>query len=85
MAYIQPDSPLMKMSSNEKKAGMTTAEKAKYKRETGGTLKSPQPEGGSRKKSYCARSAGIKKCKNPDEKGMCPNDYSRRKWKCGKK
>jgi len=32
--------------------------------------------------AYCARSAGIKKCKNPP----CPNDLSRKKWKCrGKK
>lgn len=32
--------------------------------------------------SYCARSAGIKKCKNPP----CPNDLSRKAWGCqGKK
>lgn len=32
--------------------------------------------------AYCARSAKIKKCKNPP----CANDLSRKKWKCvGKK
>ncbi len=32
--------------------------------------------------AYCARSAGIPKCKKPP----CPNDLSRKKWKCkGKK
>lgn len=32
--------------------------------------------------AYCARSAGIKKCKNPP----CANDLSRKKWRCrGKK
>jgi hypothetical protein len=32
--------------------------------------------------AYCARSAGIKKCKNPP----CANTLSRKKWKCrGKK
>lgn len=32
--------------------------------------------------AYCARSAGIPKCKNPP----CANDLSRAKWKCvGKK
>ena len=32
--------------------------------------------------AYCSRSAGIKKCANPP----CPNDLSRKKWKCrGKK
>ena len=28
--------------------------------------------------AYCARSAGIKKCKNPP----CANTLSRKKWKC---
>lgn len=28
--------------------------------------------------AYCARSAKIKKCKNPP----CANDLSRKKWKC---
>lgn len=32
--------------------------------------------------NYCARSSGIKKCKNPP----CPNDLSRAAWGCvGKK
>jgi len=32
--------------------------------------------------AYCARSAGIKKCKE----GPCPNDLSRQAWGCvGKK
>lgn len=38
--------------------------------------------GTSKGDSYCARSAGIKKCKNPP----CANDLSRKRWKCkGKK
>ena len=60
----------------------TQKDRDKYNRETGSNLKPPQPKGGSRKKSYCARSAGIKKCKNPDKNGDCPNDIARRKWKC---
>ena len=28
--------------------------------------------------AYCARSSGIKKCKNPP----CANKLSRKKWKC---
>tara|TARA_R110000744_G_C18976061_1_gene518707 strand:+ start:283 stop:552 length:270 start_codon:yes stop_codon:yes gene_type:complete len=62
--------------------GMSAKERAAYNRETGGDIKAPQPEGGPRKKSYCARSAGIKKCQDPDENGDCPNDIARRKWKC---
>lgn len=60
----------------------TQADRDKYNRETGSNLKPPQPEGGSRRDSYCARSAGIPKCKNPDKNGDCPNDIARRKWNC---
>lgn len=61
----------------------TQSDRDKYRRENpDSNLKDPQPEGGSRKKSYCARSAGIKKCKDPDKNGDCPNDIARRKWKC---
>lgn len=64
------------------KGGMSAKERKAYNNETGGDIKAPQPEGGPRKKSYCARSAGIKKCKDPDENGDCPNDIARRNWKC---
>jgi len=63
-------------------AGMSAAERKTYNNETGGNVKAPQPGGGSRKKSYCARSAGIKKCQDPDKNGDCPNDIARRNWKC---
>jgi len=63
-------------------AGMSASERKTYNNKTGGNLKAPQPGGGSRKKSYCARSAGIKKCKDPDKNGDCPNDIARRNWKC---
>ena len=61
----------------------TQADRDKYRAENPDSdLKDPQPEGGSRRDSYCARSAGIPKCKNPDKNGDCPNDIARRKWKC---
>ena len=62
------------MSSPERvrkaKGGLSKAEREKMNRETGSNLKAPQPEGGPRKDSYCARSAGIKKCKDPDSNGI---------------
>jgi|TARA_B110000902_G_C13782276_1_gene388759 hypothetical protein len=64
------------------KAGMSAAERKAYNNKTGGNLQAPQPEGGARKVNYCARSAGIKKCKDPDKNGDCPNDIARRNWKC---
>ena len=80
MAYVQSKSPFLR--TKPYKAGMSAAEREEYNRETGGNLQAPQPEGGARKRSYCARSAGIKKCKNPEKNGDCPNDIARRKWKC---
>ena len=40
-------------------AGLTAKGRAKYNRETGSNLKAPQPEGGPRKKSFCARMSGM--------------------------
>ena len=39
--------------------------------------KTPKP-GTAKGDAYCARSAGIKKCKDEP----CPNDLSRKRWKC---
>ena len=89
------DSPLSKLRkttrgkgrhflSAEEGAGMTAAGRAAYNRETGGNLKAPQPKGGKRKKSYCARSLGQMKkhrvnCKKTPKKRICA---ARRRWKC---
>jgi hypothetical protein len=54
-------------------AGLTAKGRAKYNRETGSNLKAPQPEGGPRKRSFCARSRSWK-----GERGLA----ARRRWKC---
>ena len=76
------ESPYKQETSHEKNAGMTAEERKAYNNKTGGNVKGSQPEGGPRKDSYCARSAGIKKCKDPDKHGKCKNDYAREDWKC---
>ena len=63
---------------------MTAAGRRAYNKETGGNLKAPQPGGGKRKKSYCARSLGQMKmhninCKKTPKKRICA---ARRRWKC---
>ena len=74
------------MAKEKLATSLTQADRYKHNSENpDSNLKKPQPEGGPRKRSYCARSAGIKKCKNPDKNGDCPNDIARRKWGCGKK
>ena len=65
-------------------AGMTEAGRRAYNRETGGNLKAPQPGGGKRRDSYCARSRGQMKMHNIDcsktpDKRICA---ARRRWKC---
>ena len=62
--------------------GLNAKGRASYNKQTGGNLKAPQPEGGSRKKSFCARMGG-----NPgpmkDEKGRPTRKaLALRKWKC---
>lgn len=63
--------------------GLNAKGRASYNRETGGNLKAPQPEGGPRKKSFCARSAGQMKmwpkaAKDPNSRLR----LARKKWKC---
>lgn len=63
--------------------GLNAKGRASYNRETGGNLKPPQPEGGPRKKSFCARSAGQMKkfpkaAKNPKSRLR----LARKKWRC---
>ena len=60
--------------------GLTAAGRKKYNAATGSNLKAPQPEGGLRKRSFCARMSGNKGPMK-DEKVVYGN--SLRKWKCG--
>jgi len=41
--------------------GLNQKGRDSYNKETGGNLKAPQPEGGPRKRSFCARMRGMKK------------------------
>ena len=43
-----------------KKGGLTAKGRRKYNRATGSNLKAPQPQGGARKRSFCARMKGVK-------------------------
>ena len=83
MAYIQRNNPFSitpcgrrrtlasegsPMNRTKPHTSWTQSDRDKYRRENpSSNLKDPQPGGGSRRDSYCARSAGIKKCKNPDK------------------
>ena len=65
--------------------GLNAKGRASYNKDTGGNLKDPQPEGGSRKKSFCARMSGMKAKLTSAKTAKDPNsriNKSLRKWKC---
>ena len=65
-----------------KGAGLTAKGRAKYNAATGSNLKAPQPEGGSMKKSFCARMSGMPGPMK-DEKGRPTRKAaSLSRWKC---
>ena len=60
-------------------AGLTEKGRAKYNRETGSHLKAPQPQGGPRKDSFCARMSGVVE----HAKGDAPRaKASLKRWNC---
>jgi hypothetical protein len=63
-------------------AGLTAKGRARYNKATGSNLKAPQPEGGPRKKSFCARMSGMPGPMK-DEKGRPTRKAaSLKRWKC---
>jgi hypothetical protein len=65
--------------STKQGAGLTEKGREKYNRETGSHLKAPQPQGGSRKDSFCARMSGVVKHSSGDAPRA---KASLKRWKC---
>jgi hypothetical protein len=62
-----------------KGAGLTEKGRQKYNSATGSKLKAPQPQGGARKDSFCARMQGVvDHAKGPAERAKA----SLKRWKC---
>ena len=65
--------------------GLNAAGRASYNRAHDAHLKAPQPEGGSRKDSFCARMEGMKSKLTSSKTAKDPDsriNKSLRKWKC---
>ena len=64
--------------------GLNEKGRKSYERENPGSdLKAPQPEGGARKKSFCARMRGMRKRqKASNNTGKDRLSKALRKWKC---
>jgi hypothetical protein len=64
--------------SVERGAGLTAKGREKYNRETGSNLKAPQPQGGPRRDSFCARMGPIAR---KSERGSRAR-ASMKRWNC---
>lgn len=62
-----------------KGAGLTEKGRAKYNRETGSNLKAPQPQGGARRDSFCARMSGVVEHSKGDAERA---KASLKRWNC---
>jgi hypothetical protein len=74
----------LKAEHKSKKGGLTQKGREAFNRATGSNLKAPQPQGGPRKRSFCARNAGQIKmhgidCRATPDKRAC---LARKRWKC---
>ena len=64
-------------------AGLTAKGRAKFNAATGSHLKAPQPEGGPRKKSFCARMSGVKGPMKDENGKPTRKAAALKRWKCG--
>ena len=72
----------LKMGKHKSRSGgLTAAGRKKYNKETGSNLKAPQPGGGKRKKSFCARMKGVKGATSKGGK-LTRKGLALKKWKC---
>jgi hypothetical protein len=62
--------------------GLNAKGRAYYNAKTGSNLKPPQPEGGARKKSFCARMEGVKGPMKKPNGEPTRKALALKKWKC---
>jgi len=64
-------------------AGLTAKGRSKNNAATGSNLKAPQPEGGARKDSFCARMSGVKGPMKDENGKPTRKAAALKRWKCG--
>ena len=62
--------------------GLTEKGRKYYNAKTGSNLKAPQPEGGARKTSFCARMSGVKGPMKKPDGSPTRKALALKKWKC---
>lgn len=66
-------------------AGLTEKGRRKYNAATGSNLKAPQPQGGARKDSFCARMSGVKGPMKDENGKPTRKAAALKRWNCGSK
>jgi len=72
----------LRKEHKSKKGGLTAKGRAYYNRLTGSNLKAPQPRGGGRKRSFCARMSGVKGPMKDSKGKPTRKALALRRWKC---
>jgi hypothetical protein len=87
---VKHDEPIAKTTTGKNRhylstkegAGMTEAGRKAYNAKNGSHLKAPQPEGGSRKDSFCARMSGVKGPMKDENGKPTRKAAALKRWKC---
>jgi hypothetical protein len=84
--FLAEKSPAwQRKAGKNQNGGLNQKGRNSYNRKTGGNLKRPQPEGGSRRDSFCARMKGMKSKLTSAKTANDPDsriNKSLRAWNC---
>lgn len=72
----------LRKEHKSEKGGLTEKGRKYYNQKTGSNLKRPQPEGGPRKRSFCARMSGVKGPMKDSKGRPTRKALALRRWKC---
>jgi hypothetical protein len=72
----------LRKEHKSKSGGLSKKGRDYYNSKTGSNLKAPQPEGGARKRSFCARMSGVKGPMKDSKGRPTRKALALRKWKC---
>lgn len=72
----------LRASDKSPKGGLSESGRKRINKLTGSNLKRPQPGGGARKRSFCARMSGVKGPMKDSKGRPTRKALALRRWKC---
>ena len=72
----------LRASDKSAKGGLSESGRRRINKLTGSNLKAPQPGGGPRKRSFCARMSGVKGPMKDSKGRPTRKALALRRWKC---